>query len=85
MAKACFAGEVMNRIKVNLQQSITVFAERGWSQLLIARELHMDRAPMGHQLAANAATNPGVGSVAKSSQQPRCRLAALVAESVFAL
>ncbi|MBI2756890.1 MAG: helix-turn-helix domain-containing protein [Chloroflexi bacterium] len=52
----------MNRIKVNLQQSITVLAERGWSKRRIARELNVDRATVTRHLAANAATNPALGS-----------------------
>ena len=51
----------MNRIKVKFQQSIIVLAERGWSKRRVARELKVDRATVARHLAANAATNPGVG------------------------
>lgn len=54
----------MNRINVSLQQSIIALVERGWSKRRIARELQLDRATVRRQLlaAANAATNPAVGS-----------------------
>ena len=52
----------MNRIKVNLQQSIQVLAARGWSRRRIARELQVDRATVARHLQANAATNPAPGS-----------------------
>src|SRR5581483_4600508 len=52
----------MNRIKVSLQQSIYVLAERGWSKRRIARELQVDRATVARQAVANAASNPALGS-----------------------
>lgn len=53
----------MNRIKVSLQQSILILAERGWSNRRIARELRVDRATVARHLAApNAASNPALGS-----------------------
>ena len=52
----------MNRIKVNLQQSIQVLAARGWSRRRIARELQVDRATVARHLQANAASNPALGS-----------------------
>jgi hypothetical protein len=52
----------MNRIKVNLQQSILVLKERGWSKRRIARELQVDRETVTRHLAANATTNPALGS-----------------------
>ncbi len=53
----------MNRIKVNLQQSIIVLAERGWSKRRIARELKVDRRTVDRHVAAKAATSPALGSV----------------------
>jgi len=53
----------MNRIKVNLQQSIIVLAERGWSKRRIARELKVDRRTVDRHVAAKAATNPALGSL----------------------
>jgi transposase len=54
----------MNRLNVSLQQSIIALAERGWPKRRIARELQVDRATVTRQLAtaANAATNPALGS-----------------------
>jgi hypothetical protein len=54
----------MNRINVNLQQSIIALVERGWSKRRIARELPLDRTTVTRQLlaTANAATNPAHGS-----------------------
>lgn len=65
----------MNRIKVSLQQSINVLAERGWSKRRIARELHVDRATVTRQLrAANAATNPALGSGEVGPAKPATNL-----------
>ena len=54
----------MNQLKVSIQQSIIVLADRGWSRRRIARELAVDRATVRRQLrkAANAASNPALGS-----------------------
>lgn len=59
----------MNRLKVSIQQSITVLASRGWSRRRIARELAIDRATVGRHLrvGANAATNPALGSPAEAN------------------
>jgi len=42
----------MNRLKVNLQQSIRTLAERGWSRRRIARELGVDRGTVRRCLKA---------------------------------
>ena len=62
----------MNRINVSLQQSITALIKRGWSKRRIARERQLDRATVRRQLlaAANAATNPAVGSGAVGPPKP---------------
>ena len=43
----------MNRLKVNLQQSIIVLTERGWSRRRIARELGIDRGTVRRYLEAD--------------------------------
>jgi transposase len=60
----------MNRLKVSLQQSIIALAERGWPKRRIARELQVDRATVTRQLAANAATNPALGSGESDPPKP---------------
>jgi transposase len=61
----------MNRLKVNLQQSIKSLAARGWSKRRISRELRVDRATVSrHLVAANAATNPALGSEALGPPPP---------------
>lgn len=55
----------MHRLKVSLQHSIYTLADRGWSNRRIARELGVDRGSVSRHLrsrAANAATNPALGS-----------------------
>ena len=55
----------MHRLKVSLQQSIFTLADLGWSKRRIARELSVDRGSVSRHLksrAANAATNPALGS-----------------------
>ncbi len=55
----------MHRLKVSLQQSIFTLADLGWSKRRIARELSVDRGSVARHLksrAANAATNPALGS-----------------------
>ena len=55
----------MHRLKVSLQHSICTLADRGWSNRRIARELGVDRGSVSRHLrsrAANAATNPALGS-----------------------
>ncbi len=62
----------MNRLKVSLQQSIIALAERGWPKRRIARELQVDRATVTRQLAtaANAASNPALGSGESDPPKP---------------
>ncbi len=67
----------MNRINVSLQQSISALVTRGWSKRRIARELQLDRATVRRHLraAANAATNPAIGSEAADPPNAATNLA----------
>ena len=62
----------MNQLKVSIQQSIIVLADRGWSQRRIARELAVDRATVQRHLrkVANAASNPALGSQGPEEAKP---------------
>ena len=63
----------MNLLKVSLQQSIFTLADRGWSKRRIARELGVDRGSVSRHLksrAANAATNPALGSGVSDPPEP---------------
>ena len=63
----------MNRLKVSLQQSIFTLTDLGWSKRRIARELGVDRGSVSRHLksrAANAATNPAVGSGESDPRKP---------------
>jgi transposase len=61
----------MNQLKVNLQQSIVVLFEKGWSKRRIARELGVDRATVRKYLAAAGAKSPApqTGSVGGSESK----------------
>ena len=75
----------MNQLKVNLQQSIVVLFEKGWSKRRIARELGVDRVTVRKYLVAAGAKSPApqTGSVGGSeSKSPTPQTGSVVPSSV---